>query len=71
MYLYEKPLGFLDLSLYPWRFHRKQAFTSGNSANLSDTPLEITRPKTKTPGNSTSFLVDPLVGTLVGTLVPP
>ena len=29
-----KNLGFLDLSLYPKKFRRKQAFTPGNSTKL-------------------------------------
>ena len=34
-------LEFLGFSLYPWKFQRKQAFTSGNSAKLSDTPWKF------------------------------
>ena len=35
---WKNPLEFLDLSLYPYKFRRKEAFTPGNSAKLCDTP---------------------------------
>ena len=31
---WKKPLEFLDLSLYPWKFWRKQSVTPGNSTKL-------------------------------------
>ena len=34
----KSPLEYLDLSLYPCKFKTKKAFTTGNSANLCDTP---------------------------------
>ena len=57
------------LWLYPYKLQTKQAFIPGNSAKLWH-PLEIPRSKSKThenstsfplstPGNSTSFLIDP------------
>ena len=60
-YIRLKKIVILDLSLYPWKFQRKQAFTSGNSAKLSDTPwkfqgqkqrpLEIPHVSNKDPWN--------------------
>ena len=61
----KNPMEFLDLSLYTWKFQRKQA---GNSAKLSENqndcqksrPLEILHDFFLiTTGNSTSFLIDP------------
>ena len=46
-------LEFFDLSLYPWKFRSKQAFTTGNSKKIVWHPLEIIRSKTETHGNST------------------
>ena len=39
-------LEFLELSLYPKKFQRKQAFTPGNSAKLYDTPCKFQGQKT-------------------------
>ena len=65
----KKPLEFLDLSLYPWKFQRKQAFTPRNSAKLYDIPWKIQGQKSRpmeiphdffqiTAGNSIYFLID-------------
>ena len=43
------PLEFLDLSLYLWKFRRKQTFTPGNSAKLCAT-LGNSRFKNQDPG---------------------
>ena len=46
--LFRKPaLKLLDLSLYPKKFQRKQAFTPGNSAKLCDTPrkFQVQKPR--------------------------
>ena len=59
-----------NLSLYFQKFHRKQAFTPENSTKLYNTsqkfqgqkmrPMEILHEFfSNTPGNSTSFLIDP------------
>ena len=63
------PMEFLDLSLCPRKFQRKQAFTPWKFCRVVWHPLEISGSKTKshgkytsflyTPGNSTSFLIDP------------
>ena len=69
--IFLKPLlELLDLSFYPQKFRRKQAFTPGNSAKLCDNPRKFQDQKSRpieiphyfflnTPGNSTSFLIDP------------
>ena len=71
IYFSENPhWKFEDLLLYPKKFRRKEAFTPGNSANLSDTPWKFQGQKPRpmeiphqfslnTPGISTSFLIDP------------
>ena len=70
MYSFQNLSGILDLSLYRWKFQRKQACTTGNSAKLCDTPLKFQGQKLRPmeiphdfflnyPGNSTSFLIDP------------
>ena len=41
-------LQFLGFLLYPWKFEPKHGFTPRNSTKLLH-PLEISRPKTKTP----------------------
>ena len=38
---FKKSLEFLGLSLYPWKFWRKQSFTSGNSTKLYYNPWEF------------------------------
>ena len=46
--LFRKPaLKLLDLSLYPKKSQRKQAFTPGNSAKLCDTPrkFQVQKPR--------------------------
>ena len=43
------PLEFLDLSLYLWKFRRKQTFTPGNSAKLCAT-LGNSKFKNQDPG---------------------
>ena len=63
-------LEFLDLSLYIEKFRRKQVFTPGNSAKLCGTTWKFQDQKPRsleiphefflnTPGNFTSFLVEP------------
>ena len=56
IYFSEKPLEFLNLLLYLWKFWRKQPFTPGNQKFCKIIvchPLEIPRSKTKTQGNFT------------------
>ena len=44
--------------LYPWKFQTKQSSTPGYFTKLCQLdPLELPRPKTKTPGNSTLFFL--------------
>ena len=38
-------LEFLDSSLYPKKFQRKQEFTPGSSATLCDTPWKFHKPR--------------------------
>ena len=38
---FKNSLEFLGLSLYPWKFWRKQSFTSGNSTKLYYNPWEF------------------------------
>ena len=66
---WKTPLEFLDLSLNPQKFRRKQAFTSENSAKLWHTPWKFQSQKPRPiphefflniPGNSTSFFKWPL-----------
>ena len=40
IYFLEKPLKFLDLLPYPWKFWTKQSFIAGNRAKLFDTSWE-------------------------------
>ena len=56
---WKPPLEFLDLSLYPKKFQRKQAHP-GNFFKVVWHPLEISRSKTKTDGNYTIFSCTPL-----------
>ena len=65
---WKSPWNFLDLSLYPMKFQRKQAFIPQNSANLCDIPWKFQGQKKDpwklhdfflyTLGNFTSFLID-------------
>ena len=55
IYFFENPLDFFIFLLYPWKFQTKQSSTPGYKIMLD--PLEIPRPKTKTPGTSTLFFL--------------
>ena len=57
-----QPLGFLGLSLCHYKFQGEQTFTPGNSAKLCDKNQDGWKFHEfflNTPGNSTSFLLDP------------
>ena len=63
-FIYKKTLGFLDLSLYPLKFHRKWAFTAANfkarslkTQDSSEIPHEFFL---NTPGNSHGLSSVPL-----------
>ena len=55
-------MNFIDLSLYPGIFWRKQSLTHRNLANLCNITSQIPMPKTPRPmpmhGNSTLFFID-------------
>ena len=44
---------------YPWKTQAQQSSTPQYSTKLCLDPLEISRPKTETPGNSTCYFFDP------------
>ena len=54
------PLECLDLSFYPKKFQRKQAFTPGNSAKLYDTPWKCQGQKPRAMEITRSFPAHPL-----------
>ena len=58
IYFFENLPGIYFL-LYPWKFQAKHSSTPGipQNSGLCLEPLEISRPKTKTPGNSTLFFL--------------
>ena len=51
------PLEFFIFLLYPWKFWTKQSSTPWKFNKFVLGPMEIPRPKTKTPGNSTLFFL--------------
>ena len=66
----KNPLDFLGLSFYLWKFWIKQSITPENLAKLCYTPWKFQDHKRRpleiqhdffliTPGDSTSFLIDP------------
>ena len=58
---WKSPVKFFNLSLYPKKVQRKQAFTPGNSAKLCDTPWKFQGPKPRPGhGNHTFFSCTPL-----------
>ena len=67
---WKRPLKFLDLSLYPWKFQTKWRFTPGNSTKSCYTHWNFQGQKPRPmeiphyfflimPGNSNSFLLTP------------
>ena len=53
------PSEFLGLLLYPWKFQKNKASPLETPQNcVTVHPSEILKPKTKTPGNSTLFLIN-------------
>ena len=56
---YPSPPEFLGFLLCPWKFQTKQDFTLETPQNcVTIHPSEILKPKTKTPGNSTLYLIN-------------
>ena len=49
------PPGIFDFLRYPWKFQTKQSSIPWNSITFLLDPLEISRTKSKTPGDSTLF----------------
>ena len=54
---WKPPTKFLDLSLYPMKFQRKQASTPGNSAKFCDTPWKFQSQKPRSMEITWLFLV--------------
>ena len=54
---WKPPTKFLDLSLYPMKFQRKQASTPGNSAKFCDTPWKFQNQKPRSMEITWLFLV--------------
>ena len=57
IYFFEN-LEFFIFLLYSWKFQTKQSSNPGIFHKIVLDPLKIPRPKTKTPGNSTSVLIN-------------
>ena len=61
IFCWKKFLDFLRLSLYPWKFWRKQSFIPGNSTIFCYTRWKFQcHPKTKTYRNSLWIFLSPL-----------
>ena len=58
-YFFEKPAGIFRLFTLPMEIRDKTRLHSQKLHKIMLHPSEILRPKTKTPGNSTLFLISP------------
>ena len=57
-YTFLKTWSFSFFLLYSWKFQTKLSSNTGIFHKIVLDPLKIPRPKTKTPGNSTSVLIN-------------
>ena len=59
-YFFKKTLEFLGLSLYPWKFRRKQSFTPENSTKFCYTSWKFQRQKPRLVEIPHEFFLSPL-----------